>query len=223
LKGPPPKDGVPALPANRDPAVFAVDDRIAGLDEAGRGPLAGPVYAAAVILPRDFPPDVLDDSKKLPAARREEAAALILEKAAWGIAWAEAAEIDRINILRASLLAMTRAWEALVTVFPRYGPPASAGTIAAVADGLYSPELPIPCTALVRADAKVPAVMAASILAKTARDRMMVRYSWLYPEYGYEKHKGYPTKAHREAIARYGPSPIQRLTFTVKPVQEELF
>ncbi|MDR2663722.1 MAG: ribonuclease HII [Treponema sp.] len=195
-----------------------MDDGIAGLDEAGRGPLAGPVYAAAVILPRDFPPGILGDSKKLTAARREEAAALILEKAAWGIAWAEAAEIDRINILRASLLAMTRAWEALAAAFPRYAPRSSAGTIAAVADGLYCPELPISCTALVKADARVPAVMAASILAKTARDRMMVRYNWFYPEYGYEKHKGYPTKAHREAIDRYGPSPIQRLTFTVKPV-----
>ncbi|MDR1307071.1 MAG: ribonuclease HII [Treponema sp.] len=204
-------------PAHQGPAVFAIDDHIAGLDEAGRGPLAGPVYAAAVILPRDFPPGILDDSKKLPEARREEAAAVILEKAAWGIAWAEAAEIDRINILRASLLAMTRAWEALAAAFPRCAPPASAGTTA-IADGLYCPELPIPCTALVRADAQVPAVMAASILAKTARDRMMVRYAWLYPEYGYEKHKGYPTKAHREAIARYGPSPIQRLTFTVKPL-----
>jgi ribonuclease HII len=215
-----PKGGSPAMnpPADQDPAVFVIDGRIAGLDEAGRGPLAGPVYAAAVILPRDFPPGVLDDSKKLPEARREEAAALILEKAAWGIAWAEAAEIDRINILRASLLAMTRAWEALAAAFPCCAPPASAGTIAAIADGLYCPELPIPCTALVRADAQVPAVMAASILAKTARDRMMVRYARLYPEYGYEKHKGYPTKAHREAIARYGPSPIQRLTFTVKPV-----
>jgi ribonuclease HII len=224
LKDPPPKDRFPdpAPPASQSPAVFGIDGRIAGLDEAGRGPLAGPVYAAAVILPRDFPPGVLDDSKKLPEVRREEAAALILEKAAWGIAWAEAAEIDRINILRSSLLAMTRAWEALAAAFPRYAPAASAdgaaGTITAIADGLYCPELPIPCTALVKADAKVPAVMAASILAKTARDRMMVRYSWLYPEYGYEKHKGYPTKVHREAIARYGPSPIQRLTFTVKPV-----
>jgi ribonuclease HII len=82
-----------------------------------------------------------------------------------------------------------------------------------VVDGLFVPEIPIPAQALVKADAKVPEVMAASILAKTARDRMMLRYSWLYPEYGYEKHKGYPTRAHREAIAKYGPSPIQRLSF----------
>jgi ribonuclease HII len=197
-----------------------VDPEIAGFDEAGRGPLAGPVYAAAVILPGDFPPEVLNDSKKLNEKRREEAALLILEKTAWGIACAEASEIDRINILQASLLAMTRAWDALVMGFPAY---AAAANISAVADGLYCPAVPIPCRAMVKADAKVPAVMAASILAKTARDRMMVRFSWFYPEYGYEKHKGYPTKAHLEAIARHGPSPIQRLSFTVKPVQGGLF
>ena len=216
---------------------------VAGLDEAGRGPLAGPVYAAAVILPADFPVEVLNDSKKLNEKQRTTAAALIMEKAAWGIASAEAAEIDQINILRASLLAMSRAWDALAAAFPRYAPDGgaaadggarkgdaaagegrtAAGKVHAVADGLYCPPLPIPCRALVKADAQIPAVMAASILAKTARDRMMIRYSWFYPEYGYEKHKGYPTRAHREAILRYGPSPIQRRTFTVKDVQGELF
>ena len=191
---------------------------LAGFDEAGRGPLAGPVCAAAVILPVDFPRAVLDDSKKLGENRRKAAAALIMEKAAWGIGWAEASEIDRINILRGSLLAMSRAWDALVLAFP--GP--AAAVAAAVADGLYCPEIPVPCTAVVKADASIPQVMAASILAKTARDRMMIRYSWFYPEYGYEKHKGYPTRAHRDAIARCGPSPIQRLSFSVKPVQGEL-
>jgi len=201
---------------------------IVGLDEAGRGPLAGPVYAAAVILPADFPVEFLNDSKKLTESRRERAAAIIMRKAAWGIAAVEASEIDKINILRASLLAMTRAWEALSAAFPEIlqtprdesglsaitgGLSAIAGSLSAIADGLYCPELPIPCHALVKADAKIPAVMAASILAKTARDRMMIRYSWFYPEYGYDKHKGYPTKAHREAIARSGPSPIQRKTF----------
>jgi ribonuclease HII len=187
---------------------------LAGFDEAGRGPLAGPVSAAAVILPVDFPLEVLDDSKKLGEGRRKVAAALIMEKAAWGIGWAEASEIDRINILRGSLLAMSRAWDALVLAFP--GP--AAGVSSAVADGLYCPEIPVPCTAVVKADASIPEVMAASILAKTARDRMMIRYSWFYPEYGYEKHKGYPTRAHRDAVFRYGPSPIQRLSFSVKPV-----
>jgi ribonuclease HII len=186
----------------------------AGLDEAGRGPLAGPVAAAAVILPEVFPLEVLDDSKKLTEKERNAAAALITEKAAWGIGWAEAGEIDKINILRASLLAMKRAWEALAGAFPEY---AAADTrLVAIADGLYCPDIPIPCRALVKADAKIPAVMAASILAKTARDKMMLRYSWFYPEYGYGKHKGYPTKEHREAILRYGPSPIQRLSFNVK-------
>jgi ribonuclease HII len=187
---------------------------IAGLDEAGRGPLAGPVYAAAVILPSGFPVGLLNDSKKLSEKRREEAAAIIMKDAAWGIASAEAAEIDRINILRASLLAMTRAWHALTAAFPWVMQKPEKNT--AIVDGCYCPELPIPCRALVKADTKVPEVMAASILAKIARDRMMIRYSWFYPEYGYEKHKGYPTRAHLEAIARHGPSPIQRTTFTVK-------
>jgi ribonuclease HII len=189
---------------------------VAGLDEAGRGPLAGPVYAAAVILPPDFPVQILDDSKKLTEKKREDAAVHIIQKAAWGIASAEAAEIDRINILQASLLAMSRAWEALAMVFPAA---ASEPGLSAVADGLYCPSIPIPCRALVKADAQIPAVMAASILAKTARDKIMKKFSVFYPEYGYEKHKGYPTKAHLEAIAQYGPSPIQRKSFTVKPVQ----
>ena len=190
---------------------------IAGFDEAGRGPLAGPVYAAAVILPSGFPENNLDDSKKMSEKKREETAKLILEKAAWGIASAEASEIDSINILQASLLAMSRAWEALAAAFPE-----NAKTCqSAIADGLYCPALPIPCKAVVKADATVREVMAASILAKTARDRMMVKYSWFYPEYGYEKHKGYPTRAHLEAIARYGPSPIQRRSFKVKSLEGE--
>jgi len=193
---------------------------LVGLDEAGRGPLAGPVYAAAVILPSDFPPQVLNDSKKLTEKKRDKAAFLIQEQAAYGIASAETSEIDKINILQASLLAMTRAWEALVAAFPGS---VQSSNLSAVADGLYCPTLPIPCKALVKADSLVPEVMAASILAKTARDKMMKRFSWFYPEYGYEKHKGYPTKTHLELIAQYGTSPIQRLSFKVKPIQEELF
>ncbi|GHT63473.1 ribonuclease HII [Spirochaetia bacterium] len=183
---------------------------ICGIDEAGRGPLAGPVCAAAVILPPDFPIEILNDSKKLSAPRRAAARLVICEKAvAWGIGWASAAEIDEINILQASLLAMKRAWEEMVLFRPVDG-------VEAIIDGLFAPDIPIPCKPMVKADAKVPEVMAASILAKTARDRMMERYDWFYPEYGYEKHKGYPTKAHREAVLRYGPSPIQRMSFTVK-------
>jgi ribonuclease HII len=185
---------------------------IAGFDEAGRGPLAGPVYAAAVILPPGFPLHILNDSKKLSEKKREEAALQIIREAAWGIACAETSEIDKINILQASLLAMSRAWEALAQTFPES---AAEKELRAVADGLYCPLLPIPCRALVKADAQIPEVMAASILAKTARDRLMKKFSWFYPEYGYEKHKGYPTKTHLEAIARYGPSPIQRKSFSV--------
>jgi ribonuclease HII len=181
-----------------------------------------------VILPPDFPGEILGDSKKLSPLRREAARAVIYERArAWGIGWASAVEIDELNILRASLLAMKRAFEALLfyalpqaPVFsgfwkdwaPRFAS-LDQGALEAVADGTFVPELPVSCRALPTADALVPEVMAASILAKTARDRMMLRYSWLYPEYGYERHQGYPTKDHRERIVRYGPSPIQRLSF----------
>jgi ribonuclease HII len=188
---------------------------ICGIDEAGRGPLAGPVCAAAVILGGGFPEEIinggiLNDSKKLSPGGREKARRLICSGAlAWGIGWASAAEIDAINILQASLLAMKRAFEEMASLFQAVSPP----DLRAVVDGLFVPDIPVPAQALVKADGKVPEVMAASILAKTARDRMMLRYSWLYPEYGYEKHKGYPTRAHREAIARYGPSPIQRMSF----------
>ncbi|MFA6508228.1 MAG: ribonuclease HII [Treponemataceae bacterium] len=187
---------------------------ICGLDEAGRGPLAGPVTAAAVVLPDDFPVELLDDSKKLNEKRRETAMVAIYEfSLAWGIGWASAAEIDSINILQASLLAMRRAF-AYIHV------PVSE----AIVDGLHSPGLPVPTRALPRADATFPSVMAASILAKTARDRMMIRWSWIYPEYAYEKHKGYPTRDHLSRIALHGPSPLQRETFKVKrPLQLELY
>ncbi|MDR2078806.1 MAG: ribonuclease HII [Treponema sp.] len=186
---------------------------ICGLDEAGRGPLAGPVCAAAVVLPGNFPRNILGDSKKLSEKQRETARALIMDHAlAWGIALATHEEIDDINILRASLLAMKRAFEAMLAAFPGV----DRSGLEAVADGLYVPDITIPCKALVKADGLIPEVMAASILAKTARDREMDQYARLYPQYGYEKHKGYPTKAHREAILRWGPSPIQRLKFRVK-------
>jgi ribonuclease HII len=182
---------------------------ICGIDEAGRGPLAGPVCAAAVILGDDFQRDILDDSKKLSAAKREQARCLIYSGAfAWGVGWASHTEIDRINILRASLLAMKRAFEHMLK--SAAVPPEN---VSAVVDGLYTPDISVPCTALVKADAKVPEVMAASILAKTARDRLMEYMALVYPQYGYEKHKGYPTKAHRELVLKYGPSPIQRMSF----------
>jgi ribonuclease HII len=184
---------------------------LCGLDEAGRGPLAGPVCAAAVILPSGgFPVGLLNDSKKLKAGERERARLAICESdAEWGIGWASAAEIDEINIHKASLLAMKRAFEAMVKN-------ARNLNIHAIVDGLFVPDINVPCEALVKADSSVPEVMAASILAKTARDRLMEYYGLFYPQYGYTQHKGYPTKAHREAIARFGPSPIQRMSFRVK-------
>jgi ribonuclease HII len=198
---------------------------ICGFDEAGRGPLAGPVCAAAVILPPDFPVEILGDSKKLSSKKREEVRCIILNGAlAWGVGWASAAEIDCINILRSSLLAMRRAWEDLLLRSPWFFAPRrghEAPLLEAVVDGLYVPELPIPARALVKADASVAEVMAASILAKTQRDRLMELYGCLYPGYGYETHKGYPTAAHREALRRLGPSPLQRLSFTVKGTGKE--
>jgi len=185
---------------------------IAGIDEAGRGPIAGPVCAAAVILPDNFNIKLLNDSKKLTASRREEARREIMAQAvAWGIGWASHAEIDRINILRASLLAMKRAFDEMMKKSCL-----QTENITAITDGLYVPDIPVPGTAMVKADAKVPQVMAASIMAKTARDSYMEEMAALYPLYGYEKHKGYPTAAHRKAVIKYGPSPIQRLTFAVK-------
>jgi len=188
---------------------------VCGIDEAGRGPLAGPVCAAAVILGEGFPREsreLLNDSKKLTAAKREDLRWQILENAlAWGIGWASHTEIDDINILQASLLAMKRAFEEM-----RKKHDVSAENLSVIVDGLYAPDIGIECTPMVKADAKVREVMAASILAKTARDSYMDEMALLYPQYGYEKHKGYPTKAHRELIRKYGPSPIQRMTFRVR-------
>lgn len=187
-------------------ARAAAAGRLCGIDEAGRGPLAGPVCAAAVILPDDFPLGILADSKALSRARREDAASMIRERArAWALGWASPGEIDGMNILAATLEAMARAYEALGTE-----------PDLVIVDGNRVPDLPVPCLAVVRGDSLVPEVMAASILAKTARDRVMDRYDWLYPEYGYARHKGYPTSEHREICSRLGPSPIQRLTFRVR-------
>ncbi|MCL2093378.1 MAG: ribonuclease HII [Treponema sp.] len=190
---------------------------VCGIDEAGRGPLAGPVTAAAVILPPGFPLEILDDSKKLKALQREKAAARIYREAlAWGLGWVSAGEIDKINILQGSLLAMTRAFEMLSRASPWLKTHIEGGTLRIVVDGTHRPPLTIPCEALVKADAQVPAVMAASILAKTARDSLMDYYGLFFPGYGYEKHRGYGTKGHREALARLGPSPIQRMSFRYK-------
>ena len=187
---------------------------ICGLDEAGRGPLAGPVTAAAVILPPDFPVELLNDSKKLSAKKRGTLEILIKEKAvAWAVSSVDEKEIDRINILRASLLAMKQAFESLYErLYEKLPDPRLA--IECIADGTFCPDVGVPCTALVRADSLVPAVMAASVLAKTERDRIMCAYAKLYPAYGYERHKGYPTLEHRTLCRKLGPSPIQRMSFS---------
>ena len=184
---------------------------LCGIDEAGRGPLAGPVCAAAVILPENFPAHLLADSKKLNSTTREELKAVILGAAtAWGLGWVSASKIDQINIHNASLLAMERAFAAMLDQINQGN---NRANIRAIADGKFSPRLPVECQPLVKADTQIPEVMAASILAKTSRDRLMDYYGIFFPQYGYERHKGYPTKAHREAIARWGTSPIQRLTY----------
>lgn len=190
----------------------------AGFDEAGRGPLAGPVCAAAVILPFDFPVEILNDSKKLTEKKRLAAESVIKEKACYGIALVDHTTIDKINILEASMLAMKNAFEELMNRFPEWCRLQELGDfnqikLTGITDGTRCPDVPIECRCEPKADGKYPCVMAASILAKTCRDRLMLEMDKKYPEYGYAKHKGYPTKAHREVCHKLGPSPIQRLTF----------
>lgn len=192
---------------------------LAGLDEAGRGPLAGPVVAACVVLSPGFPVEILGDSKKLSERKRNMAEKIIKEKCLWGVARVEHDEIDRINILNASLLAMKKAYEKMVKKLEVWCKSNgidynSIEKIHAIVDGNKVPDLSCEVESKVKADATVPEVMAASILAKVERDRIMVKYDALYPEYGYAKHKGYPTKAHREICRKIGPSPIQRMSFS---------
>ena len=188
-----------------------------GFDEAGRGPLAGPVSAAAVILPEDFPFEILNDSKKLSEKKREAAEIIIKEKACWGIALVDHKKIDEINILEASMLAMKNAFDDMIKKLPDWcektGVDFSQVSLSGITDGPRCPDVPIDCRCEPKADGKYPCVMAASILAKTCRDRLMLEMDKLYPEYGYAKHKGYPTKTHREVCHKIGPSPIQRLSF----------
>ena len=180
----------------------------AGCDEAGRGCLAGSVYAAAVILPEGYENSALNDSKQLTAARRYELRAEIERDAiAWAVGVASAEEIDRINILNASILAMHRALDRL-TVRPE----------AIIVDGnRFKPYRFIPCTTIVKGDGKYLSIAAASILAKTYRDDYMDRLAREYPQYGWTDNKGYPTKAHREAIERYGITPYHRKSFKLLP------
>ncbi|NVJ65121.1 MAG: ribonuclease HII [Gammaproteobacteria bacterium] len=194
------------LPPDRSQHTY-----IAGADEVGRGPLAGPVVAAAVILDPNNPIEGLADSKKLSEAKREQLAIEIKEKAlAWSIARSEIEEIDQINILQASLLAMKRAVEDLTP----------APTLALI-DGNKLPDLKIAMEAIIKGDSKEACISAASIIAKVARDTEMVEMDKLYPGYGFAKHKGYPTKQHREAIQELGITPIHRRSYA--PVQKLLF
>ncbi|ESQ13900.1 MAG TPA: ribonuclease HII [Chromatiaceae bacterium] len=184
---------------------------IAGVDEAGRGPLAGPVCAAAVILDSRRIPAGLDDSKRLSERKREQLVPQIQAIAlGWSIAWASAAEIDQINILQASLLAMRRAVQML-----------EPEPTLVLVDGNHCPTgLTCPARAIIGGDALEPAISAASILAKTARDREMQRLHQCYPEYGFERHKGYPTKAHLQALRQHGICPEHRRSF--RPVRSLL-
>ncbi|MBY6205869.1 ribonuclease HII [Halomonas denitrificans] len=187
--------------------------RIAGVDEAGRGPLAGPVVAAAVVLHPDRPIDGLDDSKKLTARRRDELFECIRERAAaFAIVEVGPADIDRLNILQATMTAMAQAVRAL-------DPAPDHVRI----DGNRLPDLGgMSCEALVGGDGLCKAIGAASILAKVHRDRLMIDYHARWPDYGFDRHKGYPTAAHLAALDRLGPTPIHRRSF--RPVrQQELF
>ena len=184
---------------------------IAGVDEAGRGPLAGPVYAAAVILDPARPIAGLADSKKLSAKRREALFDVIQRDAkAWAIASASVEEIDTINILQASLLAMRRAVESLA--------PQPDNILV---DGLHCPKVSMSARAIVKGDSKEPAISAASILAKVARDREMLKLHKKFPHYRFDAHKGYPTKSHVAALQAHGVSSVHRRSYA--PVNKILF
>jgi ribonuclease HII len=178
---------------------------VCGIDEAGRGPIAGPVTAGAVILSADFPFEILNDSKALNEIKRESASGIIMKKAiAYGIGWVWPSEIDCINIHNASLLAMKRAYLAL-----------NLKADFVMIDGKFIPEIDVKSEAVIKGDIKIREIQAASILAKTARDRWMIRYSWIDGRYGFEKHKGYPTPGHRKKCREHGISYIHRKSFKI--------
>jgi ribonuclease HII len=189
----------------------------AGCDEAGRGCLAGPVFAAAVILPADFHHPLLNDSKKLTEARRNLLREVIEREAAdWAVAEVSAAEIDQINILNAAFMAMHRALDGLSRLAPAF----------VIVDGnRFRPYNGLPYECIVKGDGKYTSIAAASILAKTWRDEAMRTLHQQYPQYGWIENKGYPTEAHREAIRSFGPSPWHRKSFRLLPdeVRLELF
>ncbi len=179
---------------------------VCGVDEAGRGPLAGPVCAAAVVLPKGLILEGVNDSKKLTEKKREALFDVITEQALdWSVAFATVEEIEEINILNAAMLAMKRAVEGLKNPVD-----------FAIIDGNRKPPLEIDCEAVVKGDAKSMSVAAASILAKVSRDRILRQYAVDYPQYGFEKHKGYGTKVHVEALKKYGPCEVHRPSFLKK-------
>lgn len=177
---------------------------IAGIDEAGRGPLAGPVSAAAVILPRGYSHSLLDDSKQLSEKKRD----LIYDdlmfdkEVLWAHSFVESEEIDQMNILKATHAAMARAVSQL-----------EKGSVYCLIDGLAVPNFPFPSEGIVKGDGKSLSIAAASIIAKVTRDRKMLEYAEEFPEYGFERHKGYGTKFHLEALRKYGPTKIHRQSF----------
>ena len=181
-------------------------EMVCGADEAGAGPLAGAVCAGAVILPRELVIEELDDSKKLTPKRRDQLFDVIRERAvAWAVAWADEKEIDELNILNARMLAMDRAIRAL-------NPPADYALI----DGNRNKGISLVNEMVVKGDTRSASIAAASILAKVSRDRYMEEMAQQYPQYEFEKHKGYPTKRHYELLRQYGPCPIHRRTFLKK-------
>ncbi len=185
--------------------------RVCGVDEAGRGPVAGPVFAAAVMLDPNRPIDGLKDSKKLSESQRDELMRLIKEKAmAWSIAYCSVEEIDQLNILWASMLAMKRAIDTL-SIQPEL----------ILVDGNRCPDgLSVQAEAIVKGDERIPVISAASILAKTARDAVMRKLHDQYPKYGFDRHKGYPTAFHLTQLAKFGVSPVHRRTYA--PVRKIL-
>jgi ribonuclease HII len=186
------------------------DSETAGVDEAGRGPIAGPVVAAAVLLPTDFDLTGITDSKKMTATAREKAFLRLTTEAQFGIGIVPADEIDRMNILRATHHAMRLALSALPHAPQRV-----------LVDGLPVPHLHENCIAIVQGDLLCPVIAAASIIAKVTRDRLMCEYHTTYPEYGFDQHKGYGTKAHLFALSEHGPCPLHRRTFA--PVAQLAF
>ena len=185
-------------------------ESLCGIDEVGRGPLAGPVCAACVMLPTGLELPTLNDSKKMTEKRREAVFAILTEHPGvfYGIGFADQGEIDKINILQATFLAMNRAYAALLLKLPERKPPRLA-----LVDGNRDPGLPVKTRLVVKGDATSAHIAAASVLAKVSRDRVMTAYAAQYPGYGWEKNKGYGSKEHYEGIARYGITPLHRCSF----------